>query len=163
MADYHKAFQYAFSVESIEPSSTQAGLEKLAIWQTLSVNGFSEKEICALCEDLYVSELWHFLKGAQIYDQKVAGLLLLVASRGYLSELLSEIQHYVGIQQSSEMCDATLRYINKVSVSKLQQWLYASVAYFDLVKQKQTLIERKTATRYTVKGELIPNIGILSV
>ncbi|KZN59748.1 hypothetical protein [Pseudoalteromonas luteoviolacea] len=163
MANYQKAFQYAFNLESTDPNEILIGLKSLALWQTLSVHGFSHEEISALCEDLYMFELWQVLKGAKIYDQKTAGLLLLVASKGLLGELLAEMQCYLGIKQSREMCDKTIGHINRMSASKLQQWLFASVAYFELVRQKQALIKVKTGIEHTEKGEIIPNIGILSV
>ncbi|KZN57728.1 hypothetical protein [Pseudoalteromonas luteoviolacea] len=163
MANYQKAFQYAFNLESTDPNGTLIGLKNLALWRTLSVHGFSQEEISALCEDLYMSELWQLLKGAQIYDQKTAGLLLLVASKGLLGELLAEMQYYLGIKQSRKMCDATIGHINRMSASKLQQWLFASVAYFELVRQKQAFVKVKAGIGHAEKDEIIPNIGILSV
>ncbi|TQF70944.1 hypothetical protein [Pseudoalteromonas luteoviolacea] len=163
MADYQKAFEYAFSLESTDLSKSQIKLNGLPLWKTLQRNGFSQGELYALFKGLYGAELWRLLRGAKICNQKTAGLLLLVASKGFLPDLIHELQHFMGIEQNNEMCGKTIKHLNNMPANKVHQWLSASLAYYELVQHRREIVDGKTSVLGTLKGEIIPNIGILTV
>ena len=163
MADYQQAFEYAFALDLTDSSEIQIHLNDLPLWKMLKRNGFSQEELYAIFNGLYGLELWRILRGAQIFDQKTAGLLLLIASKGLLQDLIRELQYFLGLEQSTEMCSSTVQHLNSMPACKVQQWLSASLAYYELVSDRRSLTHEKFSSKGAVKGGIAPNIGILTV
>ncbi|SFC07233.1 hypothetical protein [Pseudoalteromonas denitrificans] len=154
MADYNKAFNHLTTKEITTVSNsyaTEVKIDSLKCWQSLSLHGFSEKELFYLFKNLYCVEIWQQIRADQIDDQITAQLLFKAALEGHLNVLIKELQTQFELPATGVMCSFTLNLINHIDNNDFKDWLSWGLVYQETIdaKNDKLLPQFRTQTGLT--------------